>query len=194
MTITNLAGYPTPNMQSFIAGADLRTYQYHFVKWYTDINSVTIVSSATADDAQGILMNAPNTGEAAEVACEGGGACLICDNTVTNGAKIKSLATGHGTLASAHGDKYFAIALPMGSTTATGDIIPVMVVGTQYISKQAANVAVLGLTSELTTVTSNGTAFIDALRAEAQARILALEVKVDAVIGALTTATVMAAT
>jgi hypothetical protein len=75
---------------TLIAGADLRTHQFKFVSVAAD-GEVEL----TADDAkaQGVLMNAPNTGEAATVAI-GGIVKVECGDTVTRGGDVASGANG----------------------------------------------------------------------------------------------------
>lgn len=72
------------------AGADLRTHQYKFVTIAAD-GDVEL----TADDglADGVLMNAPNTGEAAEVAISGI-VKVACGAAVTRGGLVGSGANG----------------------------------------------------------------------------------------------------
>lgn len=72
------------------AGADLRTHQYKFVS--VDANGAVVL---TADDAraQGVVLNDPNTGEAAIVAISG----LVkvkCGAEVTRGGDVGSGANG----------------------------------------------------------------------------------------------------
>lgn len=75
---------------SLVAGADLRTHQFKFVS--VDANGAVVL---TADDAraQGVLMNAPNTGEAAQVAI-GGIVKVKCGALVTRGGRVASGANG----------------------------------------------------------------------------------------------------
>lgn len=75
---------------TLIAGADLRTHQFKFVS----VNSSGQVA-LTADDAraQGVLLNAPNTGEAAEVAIDGI-VKVECGGVVTRGGRVASGANG----------------------------------------------------------------------------------------------------
>lgn len=72
------------------AGADLRTHQFKFVS----INANGAVA-LTANDAHadGVLLNAPNTGEAAEVAIAGI-VKVECGAVVTRGGDVASGANG----------------------------------------------------------------------------------------------------
>jgi hypothetical protein len=72
------------------AGADLRTHQYKFVS----VNASGQVV-LTADDglAQGILLNDPNTGEAATVGISGR-LKVKCGAAVTRGGRVGSGANG----------------------------------------------------------------------------------------------------
>ena len=72
------------------AGADLRTHQFKFVS--VDANGLVVL---TADDAraQGVLLNAPNTDEAAEVAISGI-VKVKCGANVTRGGRVASGANG----------------------------------------------------------------------------------------------------
>ena len=62
--------YLASKIQAFAAGADLTTHQYKLVKFGADNNSVVLCGNA--EKPLGVLMNAPNTGELAEVAVQGG--------------------------------------------------------------------------------------------------------------------------
>lgn len=75
---------------TLIAGADLRTHQFKFVSVAAD-GEVEL----TADNAkaQGVLLNAPNTGEAATVAISGI-VKVECGATVTRGGDVASGANG----------------------------------------------------------------------------------------------------
>jgi len=72
------------------AGADLRTHQYKFVS----VDSDGLIA-LTVDDgkAQGVLLNAPNTGEAATVAISGI-VKVRCGAVVTRGGAVASGASG----------------------------------------------------------------------------------------------------
>ena len=72
------------------AGADLRTHQYKFVSVNASGNVIL-----TADDglAQGVLLNDPNTGEAAVVGISGI-LKVKCGAAVTRGGRVGSGANG----------------------------------------------------------------------------------------------------
>jgi hypothetical protein len=66
-----------PIMKSFVAGEDLSSYQYCFVKWSGAQGAGALVVKAGANEKTvGILQNAPASGEVAEVALPGGGGLL----------------------------------------------------------------------------------------------------------------------
>jgi small ligand-binding sensory domain FIST len=72
------------------AGADLRTHQYKFV----EIGSGgTIVLTGNDGHADGVLLNDPNTGEAAIVAISGI-VKVKCGGVVTRGGNVASGANG----------------------------------------------------------------------------------------------------
>ena len=75
---------------SLVAAADLRTHQFKFVT----IGAAGTVA-LTADDghADGVLMNAPNTGEAATVTILGV-TKVKCGAAVTRGGDVSSGANG----------------------------------------------------------------------------------------------------
>jgi small ligand-binding sensory domain FIST len=72
------------------AGADLRTHQYKFV----EIGSGgTILLTGNDGHADGVLLNDPNTGEAATV-CIFGVTKVECGAVVTRGGSVASGANG----------------------------------------------------------------------------------------------------
>lgn len=77
---------------SIPAGADLRTHQYKFVS--IDANG-NVVLAGNNEHADGIVQNAPNTGEPAEVTIMGI-AKLACGAAVTTGGDVGSGANGAG--------------------------------------------------------------------------------------------------
>jgi flagellar basal body P-ring protein FlgI len=92
MPLAAYIGPPTRGVQA--AAADLRTKQYYVV--YTDTNG-KIALQTTADSAGGgVLMNTPNSGEAAEVAPVGSGAYVpvVAGGTITAGDKVANNNAG----------------------------------------------------------------------------------------------------
>jgi hypothetical protein len=94
---------------TLIAAADLRTHQF---KWVT-VNSSGLVA-LTGDDAaaDGVLLNAPNAGEAATVQI-GGITKVKCGGVVTRGGLVASGAAGVAKNADTN-------ALTMGRALETG--------------------------------------------------------------------------
>ena len=72
------------------AGADLRLHQFKFVSIAADGDVELTANDAHAD---GVLLNAPNTGEAAEVAISGI-VKVECGAVVTRGGDVASGANG----------------------------------------------------------------------------------------------------
>lgn len=125
----SLVSHSEPRSKAFLAAADLRLYQYRFVKLSTDGQHVDICGAN--ERACGILMNAPNTGEAAVVALPGGGALLKINEAVTIGKMITSIAAGIGEKADAAGEWVGALAYDGG---VQNDVISVEVVGFQAVA------------------------------------------------------------
>lgn len=117
-----MAACSTPREFGFIAGADLSAKQFRFMVHGSADNLV--VAAGAGVNAIGVLMNAPASGERAEVALQGGGGKLKLAGTVARGSLIKSDANGDG-LAAVAGDKFGAMAMASG---VSGDVIPVEVV------------------------------------------------------------------
>lgn len=76
---------------SFTAGGDLRTKQYYFVKLNSDGKAV--ICSGATDVPIGVLQNAPNTGETAEVMIVGVSK-VSCDGVVGVGALVGTSGDG----------------------------------------------------------------------------------------------------
>ena len=111
------------NMQTHIAGADLSAKQFHFVKFGAAEDTV-IACSVNDEKAIGVLMNAPASGERAEVALFGGGALLKLAATITRGDLVATNTNGEGKAVAAAG---YANAEAMQSGV-SGDVIAVMLV------------------------------------------------------------------
>jgi hypothetical protein len=113
--------YLASKIQAFTAGADLTTHQYKLVKFDTTNNSVVLCGNA--EKPMGVLMNAPNSGELAEVAVQGGAKVKIGSTMATLGGSIASAANGVARAAVA-GE--WAIGTQQDSGV-SGDIIPVII-------------------------------------------------------------------
>lgn len=151
--------YFTPNMGSYKAGADLSALQYTFVKAGTNAGEVIAVAAVT-DIPIGILMNAPTSGQTADVALPGGGAKLKMGGAVTAGARVSTTAAGLGVAADgATGAVVSAILEPVGTSAASGDVSPVFV--TDPIPRKAATVA--ALTGTMTGTVTGGMVDVTAL-------------------------------
>lgn len=101
---------------SAVAGADLSTHQYKFVKLNSTANQVVLCGDG--EDGDGVLQNDPASGEAALVAI-GGATKVKLGGTVAAGGVVSSGASGVAN-ASANGDYMLGKALTGG---ASGEII-----------------------------------------------------------------------
>lgn len=85
-----MAVYATRDTRTFLAGEDLTAGQYHFVTLEAD--GFVDLADADAEQCIGVLMNKPDSGEAATVALSGkvlveaGGDITAGDEVVTNTA------------------------------------------------------------------------------------------------------------
>ena len=113
--------YLASKIQAFTAGADLTTHQYKLVKFDTTNNSVVLCGNA--EKPMGVLMNAPASGDLAEVAVQGGAKVKIGSTMSTLGGSIASAANGVARAAVA-GE--WAIGTQQDSGV-SGDIIPVII-------------------------------------------------------------------
>lgn len=80
----------SPMVVTYVAGADLRAHQYKFVEIDATGRVVLCGDDAHAD---GVLMNAPDVGEAATVGI-GGILKVRCGAAVTRGGPVSSGANG----------------------------------------------------------------------------------------------------
>src|SRR5262249_38183238 len=84
--------------RTFTAGADLSSYQYHFVK----LSAGNIVPcDAAGEEALGVLQDAPTSGKVGTV-CLMGRSKLKCGGNITQGAHIKT-STGAKAIAAVAG-------------------------------------------------------------------------------------------
>ena len=96
--------------ETYVAGSDLRAKQFFFVSLATD---GAIDSTGDGAAADGVLLNDPNTGEAASVVVFGR-VTVECGATVTLGASIASDAAGNAIVAVTAGDIILGKALEAG--------------------------------------------------------------------------------
>ena len=112
------------NILSFTSGADLTAKQYRFVK--VDSSTGKVVAGTDGADCIGILLNKPNTDEAASVAVEG--VCKLyigAHASIGYDSNIISDANGGGTIATGTGKEVLAKALE--DPGANGEIISVLI-------------------------------------------------------------------
>lgn len=86
-----MAVYKKPEIQAFIAGADLSALKNRFVKFSDE---KTVVICGDADKPSGVLMNDPKAGEVAEVAVGGGAKIKLSADLATLGTALASGANG----------------------------------------------------------------------------------------------------
>lgn len=110
-----------PEIQAFTAGADLSAYQYHLVKFGASNDAVVLCGAA--EKPLGVLMNAPASGEVAEVAVHGGAKVKIASTMSVLGGSVACTATGHGR-AAVSGE--WAIGTQQDAGV-SGDLIPIII-------------------------------------------------------------------
>ena len=111
--------YPTLNIKTYKASADYSTTgQYLFVKLSDD--ETVVVCSTKGEDNIGVLMNAPSSGTAAEVAMIGGGALIELAGTIVRNAKITTNGDGEAIEPDAAGQIISAMVLESG---VDGDVV-----------------------------------------------------------------------
>jgi len=109
----------------FVAGADLRTHRYKVVKitaGLEDQPGTVGLSDSQGEACLGVLQNAPNTGETAEVLVSGRTPMVASNATITAGNMLVS--EGNGTAeAAASGDYVFGQALEDAAANAQFDAL-----------------------------------------------------------------------
>lgn len=120
-----------PVIKTFIAGADLSAKQYYFVKIGTADNQVILAGAN--EKTVGILMNAPESGQRAEVAVAGG-ALLKISEAIDALELLTPTSTGVGEQCDAADEWCGAVAMEGG---AANDVIEVEV-AKFYASKSDA--------------------------------------------------------
>lgn len=113
-----MASYDNVSTFSLDAGADLSAKQYFFVKVGTADNAAVVCGDG--ENALGVLINAPLSGEPAAIA-NSGVVKVSAGGSITRGANVASDAAGEAVTA-ASGDYVLGIALEAADD---GDIIRV---------------------------------------------------------------------
>ena len=113
--------------KTFYAGADLSALQYTFVK-FGSADDTVIAASAAEEVTCGILMNAPASGELAEVALPGGGALLKMSGTVARGARLSTTSAGLGKAAAVINSTDVYVGAILHQSAVANDVAEVLVV------------------------------------------------------------------
>lgn len=113
-------------ISGLIAGADLSSDQYKFVKMASTAGEVVLVS-ATTDVAIGILQNAPADGEPAEVQFHGVSKVLAGATAIAQGDVLGWSSTARATARTAAGSR--AMGLGVEVSAAAGDIVTILLSG-----------------------------------------------------------------
>lgn len=122
-----------PIIKIFAAAADLTTHQYKFVKFASAGAGVDVAGAN--EKTCGVLMNAPDSGEPAEVAMPGGGGLLkLGEASMSAGDLLTPISGGRGEQCDA-ADEWCGAVLQEDGTT--DDVKEVFVTGF-YSSKSDA--------------------------------------------------------
>lgn len=113
---------PTPVSIARIAGADLSASQNFFVKQDTSNEKEVVLAAANTDKVFGIVINEPESGDAADVVYSGG-TYVKLGGTVAIDDFLGSDANGKAVTVSTTGNYYAARALKAG---VLNDLIPVV--------------------------------------------------------------------
>jgi len=113
------------------AGADLTTAQFKVVKLASTAGQVVLAASSVLTQAF-VLMNNPNTGEAAEVACSGIVKVLCGTSNLAIGEALGVTTTS--TVKDTATDNAFVIGKALEASTAVGDIVTALLIpgGARY--------------------------------------------------------------
>lgn len=113
MAFNNIHG----RVETYIAGADLSSKQYTFVK----MSGADVVSAGDGEDAIGVLWNDPTSGKAASVV-RGGDPHVYAGAAITAGADIASDAAGK-VVPAATGD--YVLGQARAAAAADGDLVQI---------------------------------------------------------------------
>lgn len=109
-----------------VAGQNLSAKQYYFVKPASTAGAVIVVA-ATTDHPLGVLQNAPEAGQEAEILAIGETKVVCASTAVSFGDDIGWNAEGQANTRSAAGSRSAATALEASSSD--GDIVRIFVHG-----------------------------------------------------------------
>lgn len=113
-------------LAGFTAGADLSAKQFHIVKVASTAGQVVLNGTSTfAGNLVGVLMNAPASGEEAEVAYDGVVKLVVATSTLVPGDVIGCNTTSKGTDGSTT-DNGSRIGKAITASAAANDIITVL--------------------------------------------------------------------
>ena len=117
-----------PTIKTFVAGEDLSSYQYCFVKYSgAQGPNAAVVKAGANEKSCGILQNAPASGEPAEVAIMGGGAmCKLGEASMSAGDLLTPTSASTAEQVDADAEWCGAILEEDGTT---GDVKAVYVTG-----------------------------------------------------------------
>ena len=109
-------------LEAFTAGADLSAVQHHFMK-LSAADTVTLAGSLGDLNVAGVLVNNPQSGEAATV-CMNGMVPVVCGSSIAVNALITVSASGRAiTSAPASGTSQMVVGRVLEASGADGDIV-----------------------------------------------------------------------
>jgi hypothetical protein len=115
----------TERERTFLAGADLSSSQYRFVKLDSTQNKVVVATSGT-DKIIGVLLNAPKLGWEAKVGLLGGNGTyqIVASAAIALGAYLTATTGGKAVTTTTAGNVVAGQALE--AAAADGDLIEIM--------------------------------------------------------------------
>lgn len=111
---------PQHKIPGLVAGGDLSTKQYHFVKISAD--NTVVICSGTTDKPIGVLQNKPASGAAAEV-CSAGVTKIVGDANLAAGDSIGTSADGQAAVYTVSDTTKYIVGQVIQENTAAGGII-----------------------------------------------------------------------
>jgi hypothetical protein len=120
-----MSGMQTGRERTFIAGADLSSSQYRFVKHDSTQNQV-IVATAGTDKIIGVLLNAPKSGWEARVGLLNGSGTyqVVASTSISKDAYVTATTGGKAVTTTTAGNVVAGQALEAAG--ADGDLIEIM--------------------------------------------------------------------